>query len=321
LAIESAAVRIALIALACSGCLVSPIELDGLECPCAAPYVCDTTRNVCVETIGGRDAGLDAGRRDGGMSDGGMSDGGMRDGGMSDGGMRDGGMSDDAGRDAGPLDGGMLDETICDDGVRAYTFCDGFESGASFPEWDGVSDEGLGVTSLSTTIRYRGAGAFDTVTSEPSARAYLNYERLDHITSGRMHLRAYVYVRSTPPVDHVALMYLSGATGGVSFELYGDGDASIYLGGDIEVNATAQMPADRWVCVEISVNVADASTGSMGLYFDGVPVAFMSGIDTREGGYDAIAVGLSWTDSSNPASHVLFDEVIFDRSETPIGCD
>lgn len=292
-----------------TGCVVAPIDLEGLECPCASPYVCDEARNVCVERLGAADAGMDAGRRDAGMDAG------------IDAGIGDAGMSD-AGPDAGPFDAGPLDDTICDDGLRSYTFCDGFESGPTFPEWDGVSADGTsGVPSLSTDLRYRGAGAFDTSTSMPSARAYINYERLGGITSGRMRLRTYMYVHSSPAIDHVAVMFLQAAAGGVSVEIYGDGETAIYLNADVEINATQRIPLDRWVCVEVSVNVGDASVGSFGLYFDGVPVAIHSGVDTREGGYVGFTVGLSWTDTTNPASHVLFDEVIFDRAEPPIGCD
>lgn len=39
----------ALLAVAVSGCVLEPVPLDGLACPCAAPYVCDDGSGLCVE--------------------------------------------------------------------------------------------------------------------------------------------------------------------------------------------------------------------------------------------------------------------------------
>jgi hypothetical protein len=46
---------------AVAACLLPAVDLSGKACPCAAPLVCDTTSNRCVDRVTSSDAGADGG--------------------------------------------------------------------------------------------------------------------------------------------------------------------------------------------------------------------------------------------------------------------
>lgn len=85
------------LAVPAGGCILGDVDLEGLECPCAAGWVCDTARNLCIESAGPRpDGGVDAeAPRDAATDGAAPTDGGERDAGEADGGPTDGGQPDE----------------------------------------------------------------------------------------------------------------------------------------------------------------------------------------------------------------------------------
>ncbi len=303
------------LAVACSACTIEPIDLEGRQCPCATGWVCDESQDVCVRALrdgGGMDARVhDAGAVDAASVDSGPVDaGGTLDGGgtRDAGGMRDAGSEPDAG----------LDSTSCDDAHAGAIFCDGFESGASMPEWDGVSvSAGTGTWTSSET--YRGGGAFHATSSAPNGRAYDEKVVTPARTSGEIHLRAYTLVRSSPAITEGAILFATENANpydGLSVQIT-DGMIAAF-GWDTDFSSTMTFPTDRWVCVELSITIG--ASGSFAISVDGHDAITAAGIDTRVGsGYATINVGLDWTGSSNVGGDVLIDEVVLD--DAPIGCD
>lgn len=322
-------VVLAFCSMVCAGCVVEPLDLEGRRCPCAEGWTCDAAANVCVRggvDASSRDGGTDAGRADASMDAGREPDAG-RDSGASDSGASDSGASDSGAIDAfapdAPDVGTPLDETGCDDAHLDAIFCDGFESGAAMPEWEGVETQGAATAAWTAALSYRGGGAFESVTSEASARSLLNKEdSLGVFTSGEVHLRAYVYVPSAPGVENGALFFVSQAVSpwhGIAVNLLAGRELSLYIEGTgLSVDSGRVMPADEWVCLELHVQVGVA--GSVALDMNGTEVLRRSGTDTTTStGYAAFTIGLSWTDATTTAARALYDEIVFD--DAPIGCD
>ncbi len=88
-----------------AGCVLDDVTLEGLECPCADGWVCDESRNECVESLDTTDGGTDASVPE--------SDAGPEE---------DGGLEEDG----GPTDGGAPDE-----GVDAFSPWTPIADGAS----------------------------------------------------------------------------------------------------------------------------------------------------------------------------------------------
>jgi hypothetical protein len=287
------------------GCAVPALDLEGRECPCGGSgWRCDTTRNVCVRD----ELVLDAGRRDAFV----RADSGR---------ARDAGSDAGEDDDAGEMRDGGADPSACDDVHAGAIFCDGFESGDTFPEWDGLSTEGGGVPGLSTGERYRGGGAFDARTSGGSQRAYISREGFGAVATGELDLRAYLFLRSTPATDHISTIFLfDEAANGVALEVYAGGNAAIYLSEtDESFPISPPIPRDRWVCVELHVTIA--ASGTVAFSWDGEERERVADIDTRpDGSYTDFSVGILNSASSNTeGSALLFDEVVLD--DAPIGCD
>lgn len=125
-----------LVALLVGGCTLDPVELEGKDCPCAAPWTCDLATRTCT-----RRAPLDGGDTDA-AGDGG-TDGGM-DAGSSDAGGID--APTDAGNGGDGGDGGSLDPyatAVLADGPLAYWRLDEPAGSATVEDATGNGNDGL----------------------------------------------------------------------------------------------------------------------------------------------------------------------------------
>jgi hypothetical protein len=98
------------------GCSVGNLDLDGLFCPCASGYSCDTATKTCVAGTPANDGGAEGGRREGGSGGHGNEGGG---GGSEGSSMTDGSPPSDSGHAsdgaaAGGCDAGLA--CICKSG-------------------------------------------------------------------------------------------------------------------------------------------------------------------------------------------------------------
>lgn len=96
------------------------------------------------------------------------------------------------------------------------------------------------------------------------------------------------------------------------------GDLLLYEDATGIVPQSVPLPFDRWLCIEVRVEVDDP--GRVQLFLDGTLIASRSDIDLLPGtGFSRIAVGLPSTDVGQPSARVYVDEVVIDTQ--PIGCD
>lgn len=291
-------------------CTIAPLDVSGRRCPCAAGYVCDSARDVCVSSaeagapdahvepdayVDPVDANVDAGSVDVG--------------------------TDAAVIDANPVDAGPLDPTACDDVFASRVFCSGFEN-ASLSEWAGITMSGGGVGARSTGSPYRGLAAFHSQVSAPSARGEIAADFAAPFATGNVYVRFYAYVGPgavSDRVEPVALTRIAGPNDGVFLQL-GAAQTSVHIAAGVTVDrtTTADIPRGRWVCVQLSV--ALGASGNVKLSFGGSEVLAVNSIDTRvTNGYDRLRIGILDSSTINTSGEISVDEVVVDHSFIP--CD
>lgn len=335
-----------------TGCSFSPINVEGLPCPCPDELVC--VENVCRRVI-------DAGQRDAAPPDATPRDAGAMDTGPADAGPTD------AGADTGPVD---MDAGPPDCPVGA--FCETFESsnpGAN--GWRAIPDFARVnyVDPLDpdpTVVPHRGTGMLRVSTLTPGGVAEIEIcpfegfvcpsdtepfdagpvpdggvASLPGITSGDIYMRAHVYVPSLLGdgrelvMGHASVIHIGTHRGvyiqerAIGFNIDFD-RAAAYVGTSVgridprppedETDDRPMFPRDRWVCVQVHVNI-DPVSGSIATYLDGdsTPATERAGIDTLASlPYRHFGVGLGYTDNMDNGAVLYIDDVAFSRS--PIAC-
>lgn len=301
------------------GCSFDEVELSGKACPCASGWVCDPATLLCVPLLPA-DGGLDATRADAAAIDAPTSDRAMP---PTDAPGLDAGPDAgprDSGFDGGPIDAGLdagpPDPTGCDDLHAGALLCDGFESDADFAEWT----ENRGASETMTPV-YRGDWAMRATSSTSDNTNYV-FERFTDVTSGELFVRTYVYLPSGSPAEHLVLAQLE--EGGAPWDYahvalrsgalrvgHRKGSTYVYRDGP-------PMPRDRWVCLELRVEVASAGTVQM--FVDGASAASFSADTNLSRPYSTFYIGISYRGSSQTGTaNVYMDEIVLSRSR--IGCD
>jgi hypothetical protein len=198
--------------------------------------------------------------------------------------------------------------------------CDGFE--AVDDAWDYQVEE------FGAVIRSEERGAqgnaslkieIDGVDQYKAARWGKN-NVLDFLATGGLHIREYIFMPSrTVVADQLSIMVTGNQVDPFP-------SANVLLTpGEIHAvveatNAVApfEFPRDRWVCVELHLQID--GFGAIALEIDGSTVVSAQSIDTRvDGGYTNIDVGFHYATPTQPASEMFVDEIVADTS--PIGCD
>jgi hypothetical protein len=213
-----------------------------------------------------------------------------------------------------PVGDGIVDTRADCEGYEDALFCDGFED-PNLVAWTLI-----GAASRVITGAHVGTAALKVETEMSKDTALAVQQAFGSITSGELHVRAWFRVPSGFAAFHMDLLALSSTgEGGIVVLGYRD-RLAVYQSTDASAPRSVEgppLPRDRWICVELRVEVTDP--GDLELWIDGSLVASLSQIDVHpSSGYSSIAVGLPWTDEGQPASRVLVDEVIVDTK--PIGC-
>lgn len=228
--------------------------------------------------------------------------------------------STDPGDDAGaePADGGAIDP--CPDRSDAL-FCDGFEDPA-FSRWS-YAVVTNGTVTRSTTRVHSGAGSLRATTSLSEEHSFARYgvRVFDHQKSGEVWLRYYYYLPSSSDVDAT---FSSGLIAeieppyfGISLLIRPDGlDLST---GSTFIRSTNVFPRDRWVCVELHVQI-DAVAGIAEAYLDGSRLVRSSAMKTLpSNGYTNIDVGVHYTNPGQGPVEVFVDDVA--AGDQRVGCN
>ncbi|MBO6936706.1 MAG: hypothetical protein JJ863_17165 [Deltaproteobacteria bacterium] len=290
-------------------CSFAPIELDGLQCPCAAGWSC--VDDVCVEN-GGADLDLgappDLGRRDGGTVDAGPV-------GVDDGGPpADGGT--DVGVDAGS-DAGL--PSVC--ATSTAFFCDGFEGGV-VPPWAGVRTTN-GATFTDDGMPFRGERSAHAITSAPSSRAHVEAS-LGGRTGVTLYAKTWLYVPTAS--EHEVLSFLLiGHDADPDYPLVAlqsvPGSSQVYVGmpfGRPGAGGSGEpVPRDRWVCATLSIETG-TDTPRLHATIDGNVVAdeTFSGPVVPEADFGM--AGIEFTNAGTPSAELFIDEVEFGTE--PLTC-
>jgi hypothetical protein len=197
-------------------------------------------------------------------------------------------------------------------GHETALFCDGFEDPA-LSAWkiDGMA-------SRATATRMHGAAALqvDTPGSQQLAQAKVTFAP---VTSGLLAARGWFFVPAQSDVLHFDLIDIKSSVGDLAVLGYFD-HLVIYqnLGTPGVGPETVTVPLDRWMCIEVQIQVSDP--GRIDLWLDDVLVSSITNIDALPStGFTWMAVGLPWTDDGQTALRAFVDEVIIDTK--PIGCD
>ena len=302
-----------------SACSLGELDLTDRRCPCGPGWVC-TPLNICVPESGDTDAafrfGIDAGQ-DGGTS---------ADAAAQDSGLFDAGSLADSGTDAGGVDAGLLDagplDTACTDLLSEAYICRTMET---FPP--GYTPDRGGIVELTDEQVYRGEWALKHFQSDPDEPAFRQHKFVTtNITSGTGYLRGYFYFPSGQgPFTQWVFMHMQEDGSPYAFvgaALNDAGQVGIRfskVGPDTTTFSTVTMPLDRWVCVQLEVDIAD-SGGRAGVYVDGALVHQVDNVDTlpARGMFNSL-FGIDWGGAGGAPATVYVDE--FAAGTSPLPCD
>ncbi|MGE0788745.1 MAG: hypothetical protein AB7S26_23940 [Sandaracinaceae bacterium] len=331
-----------------AGCVFEPIDVTGKACPCPDGFVC--ANDVCVNEAS-FDAGTDAGATDAGV--------------RVDAADRDAAMTADAGASVCP----------------ATAFCEDFEG--SNPAGNGWTPfpRDMNVVRYINTTRpsmppgitpHGGTGMLQVITRTPGGQSEIvicpftgfvcpdpamSFDAgvpndggtldLPGITSGDLHMRAYVLAPTTLPsgqpfvMGHASVMHLGMHQGAyrqesvLGFNLDVD-HTQMYVGtggvGRVEPRPSSgdpdtrpPFPRDTWVCVQTSVHV-DPVAGSVATYLTlpSDPTNPMLVVERTD--IDTVAllpwrhfgVGLGYTSEMPNGASLFIDDVAF--GPDPIPC-
>lgn len=195
-------------------------------------------------------------------------------------------------------------------------FCDTFDDG--FAQWDGVSATGAMVNHDPTFGR--SGGSVHAVAPVDTATATL-YEDLFTTLPPDFYIRLFLYAPSGGLLD-LEPLELTDLTSShqIVFSIY-DTNIDIHahsMAADFVQRIDQPMPRDRWVCMELHVQIGPS--GLVELAVDGQPLLVQTAVDTRppNGDLRRMRVGIPSKPLTVPGD-VHVDDVIVDTA--PIGCN
>ena len=304
------------VAAMAAACSFGDIDLRGRGCPCLDGWTCGPD-GVC------KPAGDDASRLDSGAGEAGIQDASARDSDL-DSGPLDSGPSDAGSQDAANTDAGTP-PSACGGTLESRLFCDGFDVPSLFP-WS-TSTSGLAEVRYSTARVYRGEGSLQAEVFSGSARN-TNAGVLipGTVSSGSLFGRAYVYLPSGQSFEYLQFFMFTEDR-----PPYGAVDLALTAGPNFEVQSrvasgvqetresTTVLPTDRWLCLQMAIDVSPTS-GSVQVFVDGTPLVALLDVPTLPAaGFEALAVGVNFASPGQAAANLFLDEVAFDLASIP--CD
>jgi hypothetical protein len=198
-------------------------------------------------------------------------------------------------------------------------FCQSFEQPISAP-WS-TTVNGVSMLSLDSSHVYRGTGAGHFIHPAEATAKYRSAQVAvgNLATSGTLYLRGFVYM-DTPPPEAFWLFSLhqSGSPNdGIAFNLETNGLANVNENIGPQATGTHSFPIGRWVCVEMSVQLA--SPGQVHVRIDDVDVPELSltgnyGVTPPLNGFFAG----NYLTTSISAWEMWMDELAI--ASSPIGC-
>jgi hypothetical protein len=237
-----------------------------------------------------------------------------------------GGGGDANGGDAnGGGDSGAADTMAPVQCVAGMIVCDSFEQGLTTVGWNRSTLNGT--MDVDTTRAHRGTTSIYAHTNpipSPSANspsAIVSSGQGLPIT-GTLHARAWIYVASPHPTGEFdqVINFADVAGDGISVGARnGVIAANDYTDVAYAESGTAQLPLDRWACLQLSI--PSGTAGTTRVYLDGAEVTDVAlSKSTTQPAPTRIEVGVQWvaTVTDWPATDVWFDDVIVD--DQPITC-
>ena len=202
--------------------------------------------------------------------------------------------------------------------------CDGFESGLD-PRW--TTDLSAGVALPDMTRAYRGNVSMhfhtDPVNAGTTPFATLRTNQgLGGAITGTAYARAWVYYPTGHPTNvfDQAVNFVDNGGSGISLGWRnGFVRSNDYKYQQSAISATAPLPLDRWVCVQLQV--PSAIEGTTRLFVDGVEatdVVLTTPVGMPQPAADHIYFGIDWITNTvaMPATDAWFDELIIDSAPT-----
>jgi hypothetical protein len=326
--------QIGLVALTCTvGCVRfgydarrTPIEPDASRTNERDTGVSDAgetdanARDGSIRDSGPIDAAMDA--AEGGASDATVKDGAAP---MTDAAMQmpmDGASIDDGSMDAAPTDSGDDDRVdLCPERSDAL-FCDGFETLDFMPKWpysvtmNGTVDRSTArVRTGSGSLRATTGNAGSTNVAREGTKPFMNQK------SGEIWTRTYYYIPSSTMTNSffstTVVAEIEPPFFGFALVVF---PTQVQIGvGSTMYPGTMAFPHDRWVCLELHVEI-DPAVGVFEAYLDSARVVRSPATDTLPtDGYTSLDVGIHYTDTGQGPVEVYVDDVV--AGNTRIGCN
>lgn len=216
------------------------------------------------------------------------------------------------------LSDGGVDATGCNDRYASAVFCDGFEVDG-LPAWDREKSVPEG-TITRTSFSFRGDAALHVASGSVGSAARVETPTAWTYSSGRLYMRAYVYLPSTSVFENVSVMEYNTMDHSERIGFHVRPDRRVFLRTDesMRLNPDRTLPADQWHCVEFFAEFG--TSGQAAFWIDGELWAEEQGLDiTPVGGVREARAGMTWVSSIQPPAELMVDEVVVDTAR--IGCD
>jgi hypothetical protein len=149
------------------------------------------------------------------------------------------------------------------------------------------------------------------------------------LTSGRLHMRAYMYRPSSVQVNAWFVTMegrpLEDGTGinKISVDVASSNRAHLVanVASRSAFSAEGRWPAGRWMCVELVIQIGAGTTGQTEVRLNGQTAAALMNVTTSPpGGFRDVMFGVPLQSQSTSAGlEVYFDDLVVDTK--PIGCD
>jgi hypothetical protein len=233
----------------------------------------------------------------------------------------------DGGSAGSQLDAGdpPAEPRTCYDDHPDALFCDDFEA-SDLPGWSRYRQGPDGQTTHTTALAHAGDGALSSVKFAPGDSDPIYADALGQRISGHLYVRAYLYVPSgfvIAPADSAASLLVlgesAGALGGLSLVL-APSSVALQINGQVQSNVEAQhvLPRDRWLCVRIDFEIAQAGTAR--LRIGGQVIAQGMRNTLMPTSYQRLWLGINWIrESQTDTVRTFYDDVVIGTQDIP--CD